>query len=140
MYSNTAIERVEAIIGDIVEGVSVTATTGNAQSQSALYPLTNNETGYVRSAVEQLARLYRRRTDWSLGRKEEAIATFTLADEMTDPADGYARNLLIANKDFIKALSELIIKKDENKFNESLYPPKIQCPSNFKKCPCLNYE
>jgi ferrochelatase len=44
------------------------------------------------------------------------------------------------NEDFIKAMSELIIKKDEYKINENLYPPKIQCPSNFKKCPCLNYE
>ena len=44
------------------------------------------------------------------------------------------------NEDFIKAMSELIIKKDEYKFNENLYPPKTQCPSNFKKCPCLNYE
>ena len=44
------------------------------------------------------------------------------------------------NEDFIKAMSELIIKKNEYKFSESLYPPKIQCPSNFKKCPCLNYE
>jgi ferrochelatase len=44
------------------------------------------------------------------------------------------------NEDFIKAMSELIIKKNEHKINESLYPPKIQCPSNFKKCPCLNYE
>jgi len=44
------------------------------------------------------------------------------------------------NEDFIKALSELIIKKNEYKINENLYPPKIQCPSNFKKCPCLNYE
>jgi ferrochelatase len=44
------------------------------------------------------------------------------------------------NEDFIKAMSELIIKKDEYKINEDLYPPKIQCPSNFKKCPCLNYE
>jgi ferrochelatase len=44
------------------------------------------------------------------------------------------------NKDFIKAMSELIIKKNEYKINENLYPPKIQCPSNFKKCPCLNYE
>ena len=44
------------------------------------------------------------------------------------------------NEDFIKAISELIIKKNEYKINESLYPPKIQCPSNFKKCPCLNYE
>ena len=44
------------------------------------------------------------------------------------------------NKDFIEAISELIIKKNEYKINENLYPPKIQCPSNFKKCPCLNYE
>jgi ferrochelatase len=44
------------------------------------------------------------------------------------------------NKDFIRAMSELIIKKNEYKINENLYPPKIQCPSNFKKCPCLNYE
>jgi ferrochelatase len=44
------------------------------------------------------------------------------------------------NEDFIKAMSELIIKKDEYKINDNLYPPKTQCPSNFKKCPCLNYE
>jgi ferrochelatase len=44
------------------------------------------------------------------------------------------------NEDFIKTMSELIIKKNEYKFSENLYPPKIQCPSNFKKCPCLNYE
>ena len=44
------------------------------------------------------------------------------------------------NEDFIKSMSQLIIKKDEYKLNESLYPPKTQCPSNFIKCPCLNYE
>jgi protoporphyrin/coproporphyrin ferrochelatase len=44
------------------------------------------------------------------------------------------------NEDFIKAMSELIIKKDQYKINDNLYPPKIQCPSNFKKCPCLNHE
>jgi ferrochelatase len=44
------------------------------------------------------------------------------------------------NEDFIKAMSELIIKKSDYKINESLYPPKIQCPSSFNKCPCLNYE
>ena len=44
------------------------------------------------------------------------------------------------NEDFIKAMSELIIKKNEYKINKNLYPPKTQCPSNFKKCPCLNYE
>ena len=44
------------------------------------------------------------------------------------------------NEDFIKAMSELIIKKNEYKITEGLYPPKKHCPSNFKKCPCLNYE
>jgi len=44
------------------------------------------------------------------------------------------------NEDFIRAMSELIIKKNEYKINDDLHPPKIQCPSNFKKCPCLNYE
>jgi ferrochelatase len=41
------------------------------------------------------------------------------------------------NSDFINLLSTLVIKKEENKFSESLYPPKIQCPNQFKKCPCL---
>jgi protoporphyrin/coproporphyrin ferrochelatase len=44
------------------------------------------------------------------------------------------------NEDFIKTMSELIVKKNEYKISENLYPPKVQCPSNFKKCPCLNYE
>ena len=44
------------------------------------------------------------------------------------------------NEDFIKAISELIIKRNDYRINNNLYPPKIQCPSNFKRCPCLNYE
>ncbi|MDA9687655.1 ferrochelatase [Candidatus Pelagibacter sp.] len=44
------------------------------------------------------------------------------------------------NEYFIKAMSELIIKKEEYKFNEYLNPPKIKCPTHLKKCPCLNYE
>ena len=44
------------------------------------------------------------------------------------------------NEDFIKSMSELIIKKDEYKFNDYLCPPEIKCPSHLKKCPCLNYE
>ena len=31
-------------------------------------------------------------------------------------------------------------KKEEYNFNNKLYPPKVRCPNNFKKCPCLNYE
>jgi protoporphyrin/coproporphyrin ferrochelatase len=44
------------------------------------------------------------------------------------------------NENFIKAMTELIIKKEEYNFNNKLYPPKVHCPNNFKKCPCLNYE
>ena len=44
------------------------------------------------------------------------------------------------NEDFINSLSELILNKEEYKFNYNLYAPKIKCPNNFKKCPCLNYE
>ena len=42
------------------------------------------------------------------------------------------------NEDFIKAMSELIINKDEYKFDKNIFPPKNKCPSNFKKCPCVN--
>ena len=44
------------------------------------------------------------------------------------------------NINFISSLSNLVINKEDNKLTENLYPPKKQCPSNFKKCPCLNYE
>ena len=41
------------------------------------------------------------------------------------------------NSDFINSLFGLIVNKEENKFSENLYPPKNQCPNQFKKCPCL---
>ena len=41
------------------------------------------------------------------------------------------------NSEFIRSLSNLVIKKEENKFSENLFPPKNQCPNQFKKCPCL---
>tara|TARA_B100001093_G_scaffold515093_1_gene590621 strand:- start:15 stop:1049 length:1035 start_codon:yes stop_codon:yes gene_type:complete len=44
------------------------------------------------------------------------------------------------NENFIKAMSDLIVNKEEYNFDNKLYPPKIHCPNNFKKCPCLNYE
>jgi protoporphyrin/coproporphyrin ferrochelatase len=44
------------------------------------------------------------------------------------------------NEDFIGAMSELILNKEDYRYNESLCPPKIKCPINFKKCPCINYE
>ena len=44
------------------------------------------------------------------------------------------------NENYIKAMSNLIIKKNDYNFNEELSPPKVQCPNQFKKCPCINYE
>jgi len=44
------------------------------------------------------------------------------------------------NEYYIKAMSDLIIKKQDHNFNGELFPPKIQCPNQFTKCPCLNYE
>ena len=44
------------------------------------------------------------------------------------------------NKYYIKAMSNLIINKNDYKLNDELYPPKIKCPNQFKKCPCLYYE
>ena len=40
------------------------------------------------------------------------------------------------NKAFIESLSNLILNKDKHKLKNDLYPPKIQCPNKFKKCPC----
>jgi len=37
---------------------------------------------------------------------------------------------------FIGGLSNLIINKDENRFNDNIFSPKNKCPSNFIKCPC----
>ena len=47
---------------------------------------------------------------------------------------------LATNKNYIKAMSNLIINKNDYNFNGELFPPKIRCPNQFIKCPCLNYE
>jgi protoporphyrin/coproporphyrin ferrochelatase len=44
------------------------------------------------------------------------------------------------NKNYILTMSELIINKEENNFDNDIYPPKQKCPNNFKKCPCLKNE
>ena len=44
------------------------------------------------------------------------------------------------NENYIKAMSDLIINKQNYNLNGDLFPPKIQCPNQFKKCPCLSYE
>ena len=44
------------------------------------------------------------------------------------------------NENYIKAMSNLIINKKNYYLNGDIFPPKIQCPNQFKKCPCLSYE
>ena len=44
------------------------------------------------------------------------------------------------NENYIKAMSNLIINRQDYNFNGELYPPKLQCPNQFKKCPCIIYE
>ena len=44
------------------------------------------------------------------------------------------------NENYIKAMSNLIINKKNYDFNGKLFPPKVQCPNQFSKCPCLAYE
>jgi len=44
------------------------------------------------------------------------------------------------NANYIKAMSSLIINKQDYNFNGELSPPKIHCPNQFVKCPCLNHE
>ena len=41
------------------------------------------------------------------------------------------------NTYFINSLSNLVINKNEHKFSENLYSPRIRCPQQFLKCPCL---
>ena len=41
------------------------------------------------------------------------------------------------NQIFINSLTNLVINKNKNKLNENLAPPKVRCPNQFKKCPCL---
>ena len=44
------------------------------------------------------------------------------------------------NEKYISTMSNLIINKHDYSLNGNLCPPKIQCPNQFKKCPCLSYE
>ena len=44
------------------------------------------------------------------------------------------------NENYIKAMSNLIINKSDCDLNGKLSPPKIKCPNQFKKCPCVSYE
>ncbi len=99
-YSIGAYGRLAAIVGDIVEGTTVTATTGNTETQSQAWPYASSNEG---DQVEKLARVLQQNIDFKLN-------TMHLAT-LTDPTgynvgylSGYgdARKLVRENKRFLQ--------------------------------------
>jgi len=97
-YSFKALERMEAIIGDVVTGNAVSKTTGNTEIQSQEWPFA--ETAVVAPQVEKLARTIRRAIDDKLETKIETI--YENAWDMSTPANGRSRDLFLLNKEFIQ--------------------------------------
>ena len=97
-FSFKALERVESIIGDIVLGSTVSKTTGNTKTQSQLFPFGEAQQS---NAAKQLTRIIRRNADHKVGDKVERTLVATASTH--DVNYGYARDLLLANKEFIKA-------------------------------------
>tara|TARA_B110000495_G_C23008443_1_gene596123 strand:- start:16 stop:624 length:609 start_codon:yes stop_codon:yes gene_type:complete len=97
-YTINSLERIETVIGDIVQGVAVTPTTGNTRTQNRTWPYA--ETAGPATASKQLARTIKRRVDIGLGNKVEA--NYKDSWDMGTPAYGYAREGLILNKKFIQ--------------------------------------
>ena len=80
---------------------------------------------------------------YSVGKAGSIALTKSLGKELADKngCRNYSRvPALGTNPNYIKAMSNLIINKQNSNFNGELFPPKLQCPKQFKKCPCLNYE
>ena len=121
-YSYQALERVTEIIDDVVTGVAVTPTTGNIETQDQTWPYA--ETAVVAPAVEKLARNLKRRSDVTLGDKLEA--QLTPAYDMAVATRGYHRELIILNKDFIKAEIIGYLADSANGFEDVKYS-KTKC-------------
>lgn len=97
-FSYTGVERIEQIIGDVVLGAAVTPSEGNLEFQDQDYPVAEQKEA---DAVTQLARSIKRRIDFGVGEKIEAI--YPPPYVMTTPDLGHARDLILKNRDFIKA-------------------------------------
>ena len=95
-YSYQALDHIQEVLPDIIQGVAVTPTTGNNEVQSQEWPFGEAAEG---NAGSHLFRSIKRNIDFKLKTKLEADMTDTYA--MGDPDYGRARDLLILNKDFI---------------------------------------
>ena len=118
-FSFEGLNRVGEIVGDIVEGVAVTATSGNIVTQDQSWPYA--ETDVVGPQVEKLTRVIQKQIDSSIGDKISAI--YKPAYELADANYGYSRDLFLANKEFIK---EEIIAYIADQY-PNLYYSKTKC-------------
>ena len=98
-YSYQALKRLEAVVGDVVSGSSVTPTTGNTETQDTSWPYA--ETTPVVTETQRLARNIADRLAIGVGVKENA--NLPKAWELGTPEYGYQRDLNYINKEFIQA-------------------------------------
>jgi hypothetical protein len=96
-FSYRALERIENVIGDVVQGIAVTPSTGNLETQSREFPFAVASTA---TGAEQAVTTIRQDIDFGLGQKLERV----MPNPTGFDADfGYARDLILRNIDFIKA-------------------------------------
>jgi len=104
IYSYEGLKRVEAIVEDIVEGSTVTATSGNSETQIQSWPYV--EAPNAGPATKRLARNIRKRIDTGLGNKVEAALprpyNMPVLTGLPDENYGYARDTIFLNKKFLQ--------------------------------------
>ena len=118
-YTKQAIERLEAIVGDVAGGVAVTPTTGNTTTQTRAYPFA--ETDAVKNGFIQQARAIHQKIDNNLGGKlnGELPKWYSMSSQET----GKGRDLMLANKEFLKAETTAWIADEY----PNLYYSKTKC-------------
>ena len=99
-YSMGALGRLEAIIGDIVEGNNVTESAGNTEIQSVSFPFASN---VERDDLKQLVRVMQHQIDFRIG-TTNMLSSADPTGYNSSFLSGYgdARKLLIENKEFVK--------------------------------------
>jgi len=96
-FSYAATQRIEDIIGDVVQGIAVTPSTNNLVAQSREFPFAVESTA---TGTKQAVRTIRKDIDFRLGTKHER----TIPNPSGFDAEfGYARDLILKNIDFIRA-------------------------------------
>jgi len=95
-FSYHALNRLSEIIGDVVDGTTVTAASGNNETQVAQFPLGQPA---ERSATELLAKVIKRNIDSSL---QTRIETDMPDSASTDADFRKTSDLLLTNKEYIQ--------------------------------------